>query len=471
MTLADFIKTDKESVKWFILYPSGHEGPYSLDQLKQLYEDKIVGPSLKVWAEGLDHPVSIKILFHVVHEGQESTSSEPELPDLPSDEMGPPPLPMMDEQTSIVPPMEEIEEVTEVKEKTERSVNRLFVLAAVVSFLVGFGLYQWVKAQESFQMRRYPKMSMEQYKKIEEIHRFDGWAKEIFFKEYVSTDLSRIWLVTSGFQRCDVEATFTSIKEKLLSAKDEEIQFRSRSVLDQHVVEFSQFEFVSGHKIIPGLYEMNVEAKNCQWSGWSARVANLMLSPDSFYKGRMKVVIYGKGPEEFNQVLEKLIRKKIEVEVAEQNQEELFWQDVQQKFQTLLAISLQIEQHFLDLMSKDARQFSQNLTPSIDKYTKKYGHFLTSFVVENEKYFQEISKKKIKQNENKSSYEAILRMSAKRIGNESMKVIEEFQAKKKGMKRSQLVELEKKLKQTFKNIKSDLNQKIIQTSEDRARKS
>ena len=459
MTLSNFLKTDKESLKWFLLSPSGHEGPYSLLQLEGKFKSKKIDESVKVWCEGLGNPVSLRELLSPVE-------IPSDLPSLPEEEFALPPLPIEDEEA----PMEFSEEVVgEASELvTKKSSKSLFFVLAIV-LLGGFTLHQWLKTQENFKIRRHPKMSLDLFERVQKEHaKFEGWDKKIFFKESVPADLSRIWLITSSFQTCQVEATFTSIKEKLLSPKTEDVQFKTEGILEQHVVEFSKFDFIQGSKIVPGLYEMDVMAKNCEWGSLAAKLGNIFRPAEETYMGRLKVILYGKGPQEFNAILDKLVKRKVEAELANQNQEELFWQDLQQKFQTLLAISLQIEQLMLDLIEKDAREFDKNLKPMVDQYAKKFGHFLTRFVIDNEAYFKELDKKELKNNENKKTYEILLRSTAKRIGLESMKIIEGFQAEKDKMKRARLNEYSSQVKKTFEKLKGELNEKIIQTSEDRS---
>jgi hypothetical protein len=57
MTLSNFAWTDKTSVKWFIMLPTGHEGPYSLLSLMK----RKMSPEVKVWAEGLPEAILFKI--------------------------------------------------------------------------------------------------------------------------------------------------------------------------------------------------------------------------------------------------------------------------------------------------------------------------------------------------------------------------------------------------------------------------
>jgi hypothetical protein len=47
----NFEWTDKDSVKWFILMPGGHEGPYSLNKLITLCERKKISQEVKIWSE------------------------------------------------------------------------------------------------------------------------------------------------------------------------------------------------------------------------------------------------------------------------------------------------------------------------------------------------------------------------------------------------------------------------------------
>jgi hypothetical protein len=274
--------------------------------------------------------------------------------------------------------------------------------------------------------------------------------------------------VTGSFQKCDVEASFHSIPGKLLSMTDDKVSMRSKGKLSGHVAEFSIFDFTTGNKIIPGLYEMDVKASGCEWDGLVPKIGNMNTPPDESYVGRTKVVLFPKGAKDFYRILEKLSKKKQEIARKTEGAEELFWQDIQQKFQTLLAITLQIEQHFLDFIEKDDRKFSKNLKPMIDAYTRKFGSVLTNFVISNEKYFKELHEADYRNFGIKKNYEPKVRLSSKNIGFESMKIIENLQTLK-NPKRAKLNEVEASTKNVFKKLKENLNQTIIQVSEDRSR--
>lgn len=447
MTLSNFDWTDKDSVRWFILLPEGHEGPYSLNQLLHRLDKKKLAPEVKVWSEGLSGGVTLK-------EALENADMPPGLP--PMDE--PPPL-----------PMDEIPEVrsngyTETLVVKEVVPKRMLITVGVLAVVVA-SAFVLGKSLGKFEIRRLPKMSLETHERILRENQFDGWGKEIFFKEYLPDDHSHIWLVSSAFQECDVDAHFTSMPGKLLSMQDETVSFRSQGKLDKHVAELSVFEFTSGNKIIPGLYELDVKATNCKWNGLIPLVMNNFQGPESEYTAKTKVILFGKGPLEFHKNLENLLKKKQELTEREQHYSNLFWRDLEQKFQTLEAISLQIEQHFMDFLGLRPQDFSKNLKPMVDNYTKKFGSFLTSFVVENEKYFKTYDGKGDAQ---KRNYELMVRLTAKSVGEESMKYIEEFQRMKSAPNKEQLTSIEERIKKTFSGIKGNINQKLFQVSQDQA---
>ena len=462
MTLSNFDWTDKTSVKWFIMLPTGHEGPYSLESLLQ----RKTSPEVKIWAEGLIEFVTLKSAVERSHQIPVVT---PEI----DDDLPPPLPPLPIEEDDERPIVSEVEAAPEAAAEAglERKVNHKAKVQGIVAFAVlilgFFGLTQWAKTKQEFSIRRPARMSPEISGKILKEFKFEGWDKKIFFREYVPADMSHIWLVNAGFQNCSIEASFNSVRGKLLAVEDEKVAFKTSGQLSDHIAEFSNFEFSSGNKIIPGLYEMDLKATDCSWGGLAPKVGNLFQSPSSEYVTRMKVVLYHKGNIEFNNVLDKLIRRKLDLEIKNQNQEDLFWQDLQQKLQTLMAISLQIEQHLLEFVELPPTNFKTNLKIAVDNYTKKFGGTLTEFVVQNEKYFQSLEESELSDMPKKRTYEQTIRLTSKNIGFESMKIIEELQAMKSPSK-ADLEKMDTKIKKQFEILKDSLNQRLIQLTEDRA---
>jgi hypothetical protein len=444
MTLSNFDWTDKDSVRWFILLPTGHEGPYSLTVLIKLQRDGKIASDIKIWAEGLTDSVTLSDVL------KEEDSSED----------GPPPLP-----PEALPPLPEFEE--EVRQGKSKRRTYLFIsLTVTIMLLLAFG--GALQNQKKISIHRLPKMDPKLHERIQDETQFKSWGEKIFFREYVPQDQSRIWLVTSSFQSCDVEASFQSMKDKLLTTKEDEVAFKTQGKLAQHVVEFTEFTFLKGNKMIPGLYEMDVRATNCKWEGIVPRLMNGFSGPEEDYVARTKVVLFSKGPVKFNKILANLIKKKMEKELLEQNREEFFWQDLQQKLETLQAVSLQIEQLLMDFFQKGPKNYRTNLRKTVEVYTRKYGSFLSKFVTDNEKYFRELDPG-LKNPSVKKSYEETIRLSSKRIGLETMKFIEELQGRKKDPGPQELAQFRARVQKAFSAIKNDLGQKIIQVSEDRSK--
>jgi hypothetical protein len=493
MTLPNLEWTDK----WFIMLPSGHEGPYSLKALKARVDSKTLAAESRIWTEGLLETVSLKSALYkmevaptkklqIVHTPEEIHVPIPEfIPQIrvesfkvpvtkeaftpfveDEDDIPPlPPLPDADDENDI----DQIPTAPDLKKRVFKIDKFSFaVFGLCLMGFMGYIFYvQWINSQQNFSIRRYAKMSPELHERIMNEMAFEGWDKKIFFKEYVPTDLSVIWLVNSGFETCDVEANFQSVDGKLLSMKSDKVIFKSQAILKSHVAEFSRYEFISGTKVVPGLYELNVEAKNCQWDSLAAKMANHIRKPDPTYIARMKVVLFPQGALEFNALLDKLIQKKNDIQIKLETKDELFWQDLQQKLQTLLAISLQIEQFFIEVLDKDARKFPENLKTAVNDYTKQFGHGLTNFVVSNEDYFKEMPLEDLQRISKGKNYEKLIRLTTKEVGLESMKLIEELQ-KLKNPKRAKLNEEKKNVSRAFEKVRADISEKLVQVTSDQA---
>lgn len=470
MSNSNTIWSDKHTARWFVIQLHGHEGPYSLKELHSLFAKRQLSGNSTVWCEGLESSVVLMDLLRNKADMpplplvEEKIDILPDLPPEPEEEdILPPPLPIqeivVEETPEDLPP----EAPVEIKSKKKIPVGVIGTfLLLIMAFLF---LFQWIKTFEEFKISRQPKMSGELHDRIMKSFEFEGWKKEIFFREFVANDLSRIWLVTSGFQTCQVEAQFISIKDKLLVKDDVMVQFTTKGILKDHVVEFSKFDFLSGYKIIPGMYEMDIKAYGCQWGSWKSKVANIFSAPQESYQARMRVILYSKGPAEYQKILDLLLQKKQKEAQKLLVGQENFWTEIQQKFQTLDAMASQIEAFFSDFLDQDPKLFAKNLKTATEVYTKKYGHSLTRFVVSNEQDFKQYSMEILKL-QNGKNYEESIRLMTKNIGFESMKIIEEIQSLKKPT-RADLHKIKEKTKKVFLGLHEGLSRKILQVSEDR----
>lgn len=450
------------------MLPTGHEGPYSLAILETKLADKKIRQDVQVWREGLPVAISLRDVLNELAAPPEEEEDElpPPLPPLPIEEESYVP----EEAVTSSIPHEEMPEIPLLdgyeEAKSRKRIPVPVIVGGAIAFIILFGIYQWMKDQEKFEIRRYPKMTLEMHSKIQNEVKFEGFDKKIFFHEYASPDLTHIWLVTSGFQRCDVETIFHSVKTRLLTMGDEEVEFVSRGKLAQHVTELNSFEFRKGTRIIPGYYEMDIKATRCEWDGLSARVRNLFASPEKEYSATTRVILYPRGAEEFQVALTQLLKKKDDLKKQSEGQELLFWDDLQMKFQTLHSISLQIEQLMLDFLDKGPKDFPVRLKEMTKKYTKSFGSALTEFVNQNEGYFDGLRDTDLRPLLTKKDYEGMIRTSSKQVGMESMKVIEKLQAMKKPSA-AELKTLRTEVLKNFEKLKNNLNNHTLQITEDR----
>lgn len=456
--MSDFKWTDKSTVKWFIIYSEGHEGPYSLEYLEQKIKENILTSQNKVWAEGLVREMTLEAVLTLATSLEKKKQSKKIDQELEI----PPPLPPLPEEEDVAPEIK-------IKEQVPRGkwIRPLGVLLSIIIVLSGL-LYYGQDQKKKMDFNRPQGMNLNVADRIEKDLEFRGWNEPLFFKEYISSDYSRLWLTSSSFHKCSSVSThFKSQKDNILSLKDEVVEFEAKGKLSDHLAEFDKFNFIMGKKVIAGMYDMTIQAQGCQWEGVIARLMNFGKDPESNYQAKMTVVLYSKGALEFKDILERLQRKKLEKVLHDERQIEQFWQGVQEQLQTLLAITLQIEQHFLDFISKDARKFHVNVLDMVSDYTQKFGPFLTNFVVDNEEHFKELSKSNLRGISKRKNYESQISESARNLGFTSMKLIEDFQ-KLKNPRRVQLNTFIDRVKNEFRIIKNELNQKIIQVSDDRS---
>jgi hypothetical protein len=472
MTLSNFDWTDKTSVRWFLLNSSGHEGPYSLGDLRQRYEEGTIHATKVVWAEGLAEPLPIQTILERFEGVEDDDEVPPPLPPDAFDFVAPP---TFNPQESFLPTAEEFSENEFTEEDPEpeqepvapskNKARAIVFVSGLAIALIAFGVYQWIVSQEQFSIRRYPKMSLESHELIQQTMKFDGWDKKIFFKEFVSQDLSHIWLVTEGFQTCQVSAQFQSVRERLLTMTEADVSFKTKGVLKDHVVEFTTFDFTNGVRIIPGLYEVLIQAEKCEWDGLAAKMANGFAGPDETYSAKMNVILYSKGAAEFNKVLSELLRRKVEAKDKMLQAEDLFWQDIQQKLQTLKAITRQVTDSFSAFIKKDPRNFQANLKTQVDLYARNFGSALTSMVVENEKYFKSIPEDDLRTFSKGRNYEVYIRTASKDVGSAWMHLIEDMQKVKGRPSAIDIANFSSRIDRTAVQLQEELNAAIVRVAE------
>jgi len=261
MKLSNFNWTDKSAVRWFILKSGEYEGPYDFDALKERFERQSNKGELLVWAEGLKEALT----FEEVAKAFLKIEEVKKLENIS--------LSKIDLKIPLDTPKIVIQnhENEEPKLKNDKRVNfkfkwisRSLILVCLIIFVMITGL----KKAEVFTIKRLPKMASSLHEKIQNQFEFKGWNQQLFFKEFVPSDLSEVWLVTESFHHCKIEADFKSMDGKILSLSDSQVSFKAQGFLKDHVVKFSNYKYLSGKKIIPGMYDVNIKATDCFWGNF-----------------------------------------------------------------------------------------------------------------------------------------------------------------------------------------------------------
>lgn len=475
MTLSNFSRTDKQAQQWFILLPDGHEGPYSIVQLEQKLKDGL--PSFcKVWREGDEESITLKALISSLSVAHAPVAPLPSLAqdDFPPDMPDLPPLPFDEEEQEIfqtAPSFPEIPVEVPVHLETSKTDYKkwIVVFIGVSVVLAAFVVFKDIFISPTkVSWTRPQKMSVANQRSLNEKLHFDSWDQPLFFYEATAPDYSKIWLVTPQFYACDINAQFTADEASLLSFDVKEVSFQGSGRLLNHVTELNSFQFEKGQKIIPGFYKMILSATRCEWEGWQAKLSNLGQSLPEKIDLSYRVAIFPQGATSLTEALQQLATEKYQREQRKKLASDHFWQDMQQKYQTLLAISLQVEQFFIDFLDS-SKNWNPDVKLMVDKYTKNYGSLLTNFLVSNEEDFQQLRKEKAKNLSVKTGHENKIRMTAKNMGMHAMTLIEGWQKTKALSTKADRENMKKKVNLTFKNIKTDLNQKIIDITDEQAK--
>jgi len=456
--LSNFSQTDKQAQQWFLLLPDGHEGPYSIIQLEQRVSE---GLSLEcsVWKQGEEETHQLKDLL---------------LPDMPVDD-GPPALPPIpDVELNDLPPDLPLEDLTYepvVEVSIKSSSQNMIRLVVGVSFILCllFGAKYLLDKPGQVSWSRPQKMTLDSYQVLSDKLVLNDWDQPLFFNEATSPDYSRFWLVTPQFYNCDIAGDFTAVEGDILTIDDiKTIKFNSKSKLIDHVAEFNKIEFEEGVKLLPGFYKMNLKLTNCEASTLKSKLAGLFHTIPSEIDLSYRIAISAQKAEYLSIALKKLAEEKIKIEERKRLNSDQFWQDVQQKYQTLLAVCLQIEQGFLDILNTK-KDWRTSLRTGIDKYTKSFGALLTNFVISNEADFKKLRDDKVNNLSIKTGYESKIKSLTTNMGQKSMTFIENWQKLSVKSANSQREKLKKEVRTTFSAIKKDIEKKIIDVTEEQAK--
>lgn len=463
-------------MEWFVIYNNEHLGPFSEAVLHQLYKEGDVSDDTQVWKEGMDESISYKDQF-LLQKEQLDFKPLSEVSDQVSevnwdveedkDDDVPPPLPPgitssaveeqvaideveqpveLDEvETSVVnkeiveeyidlPSFEEEvdtsledeeeinSEVLEDKEIVQRAKNiskdsnksKFFLFAGVFLFILLIVPGYFVVKNIYLSFSRPAMMGVLDYARLKEVSQDPSFSNK--FAIALGQERARIWLATNIPYEGEVVLKLKSIKEKTLT--NTEVEAMAKGYLKGKIVEFSNWTFTKGSKLVDGYY--HVEAHTTK---------NLIVPIVLQYLPQRKkqfrffdeMLISQLTAEEFKEALGKTKK--------EQTRNDLeFWAELKQKYKTIKMITLQIKTEMERAFDSSNVMWIEELKKFESKYKREFGAFFTNFVIQND---QSYTKLKDKNFSNKieiiSNYNRLSSL-AKDIGRVSMDVFHEMES-------------------------------------------
>jgi 23S rRNA A1618 N6-methylase RlmF len=465
MKLSNFDWTDKTSVRWFIIGPQGHEGPYDFSAVSEKFSHRSYKEAF-LWAEGLVHKYEFSFVEYQfgLHEKINKletfklSSFDFQMPldksknDNSNDAID-------ENKPTGCRPSSDLNE-SQINNLNNKIKNNRVKKVLIFLLLLSSAILWKYQYEQRFDFIPPEKMTLSAIENVKRDFQFEGWEKEISFKSYIAPDMTEIWLLTPSFHECEVDLSFRSLDNKLLSNQKTEIAFTSSGKLNQHLVTLSHFDFLKGNRIIPGMYEVEILGNQCKWGSLWSKMGNLFRSPALSFSSKMTLVLYSGGELAFHLALAKVMKKRLDLETKKIKKDILFFQDVIVKYQTLKAISQQIEEKFIFLIKSRADLSLLKLKDLSIDFSRNQSHFLTTFLEENERYFISLSKNlpiQLKENGD------VLKQMTKLIGKISMDNLDLLSSQVQNKKFSRTF-IEKKIKSSFEQIYQNIDAKISEVS-------
>ena len=330
---------------WFISFHGCQKGPFSQEEIMDLWGRGEIGPQQMFWRRGMVH-------------WQRFDSIE-ELEDL-----FPPALPSLDRVTSVPredetsqeacssTPKEVLSPVTSKKEEGTQVSLRRVVYACIFLLLIAGGRELW---RINSQPMKPPGLSQAEFQHLKEVVETPA-AREVEFRFSFDPSVNRLWISSNLRSSQDIFIRLKALKGRVLSTG--EVECKGKGKLKKYFAVVDQLSFTRGSQLYPGFYQIYLSY---------------------IYGGREKnfsdVLYLGEGSErEFARKLEtyrELVKKTFVGHSSE----------LAQRYSTLSSLVSKTESLFKEELGKIRR--GRDITSFQQDYSSKVGQFLTSFTVDN----------------------------------------------------------------------------------------
>lgn len=385
---------------WYVIHDQGHIGPLSFQELVK----SKVPATTRIWARGWPVPLAFEVI-RTAYRTNASPGAPLSLPPLPEAEVAPPPVPRASAAG-------ERRVEIEVLPKSRRS-SRWKALLVLPLFVAGGGVWWFTRPPKLLRPEGLP---LPAYRDIRAGFRQSAVPMPVR-KLGMATDFTRLWLADRSRQTCSYDIALSSAPDKNLSG--EKAAFQSEATLEDHWVEFSKWTFTAGQKLWPGIYQLSLHRIECRPEGLRA----LWERTDPDLSIAFEVEIFTGQRKDLLSALAELAKRKRRDQHLAREALVSSWRDVEEKCRTLSAISLQIQQGFETLLDKKV-PWNNRLKAAVERYTLRFGGFLTDFTIRNEEDFNRIGTQEVLDKVTLMEKGPVITNFAKRIGFVSMELIE-----------------------------------------------
>lgn len=403
--------------KWFVILDDHHLGPFSKDEIKQMYIDGEISVKAEIWNESMETPQRLNdflaISAHVeklVDKKIENKMPEQSIKgkikstiqELEEDEVE-----VQEIEIEKVPLPVESEIQTEKTVENKKSYRFVTItLTTTMTALLLLFFYNKFQVPQKIEITPRAELSLETRQYLQEkINNYKGKEIEFFFR--LSKDKKRLWAATSSKFEGPIQIVFTSIEDKVLGP---EVKFKAIGNLNKHLVEFDNIYFEKGARFIDGYYDLSI------------------LTPKGLEKklfGLIKLKEKKLDNVESTKLIASVSESSFKVMHA-QYKKELIRNS--QKFETELVQKLQTIRMMVKQIIASLNRVKSDITAKIfeDEYKNNFGVFFTGFVIDNEDQYREISKEKFQDKITILNNYSKLTNLAKEIGVISTDAISDF---------------------------------------------
>jgi hypothetical protein len=231
----------------------------------------------------------------------------------------------------------------------------------------------------------------------------------------LSVDKKTLWLSLNSRLTGEVFVHLKSLSGKTLGG---EAEVKASSVLKNRLIELSNFQFISGSRFIEGIYRVEISSAEQMELPWWNR---FFSSHEKSLQYEGDVIISSHSKKAFKKQLTKIRKRK-------RSNSKRFWEELIQKYQTVMMISGQIKDGFNKIFESPLKVWPTKVMGFEAEYKTKYGVFFTEFVKSNEASYQKIQIKKFENSSEVLANYNHLSKLATEIGEHAMFILEGLQS-------------------------------------------